>query len=63
MSAFDDCLELRGPLLADLVPVVGDGDGISGPPAVAVVQSGARDGDAPTEQAMRFEIARAYSNL
>lgn len=63
VSAFDDHLELRGPALADLVPVVEDGDEISNLPAVTIVQSGAKDSDASTEQAMRFEIPCAASNL
>jgi hypothetical protein len=63
VNAFDDHLELRGPALADLVPVVEDGVEVPNLPAVTIVQSGARDGDAATEQAMRFEILCAGSNL
>lgn len=63
VNAFDDHLELRGPKLEDVVPVIEDGDGISDLPAVTVARSGARNGDAPTEQVMRFEIPRASSKL
>ena len=63
INAFNDHLELRGPALADLVPVVEDGDDISDLPAVTIVQSGARNGDTATEQAMRFEIVCAAPNL
>lgn len=63
INAFDDHFELRGPSLADLVPVVEDGDGVPRLPATTVVQSRARDGEVLVEQAMRFNLPRRGSSL
>lgn len=63
INAFDDHFELRGPLLADLVPVAEDEDEVPGLPATTVVQSGARDGGALMEQAMRFDLPQRGSKL